>query len=145
MENSGWTEITGVCHGVDVRFAATLHKVEGKTVRRLCADLNDHSFQPHITFHGLFVAVSRVRTKKHFARLPYQPEQTNLQHLRNLKPPPNLLLWLRSYNEDGYFDPNLLRAAETNSENRKRPSIKTKRQLTSSIDSKQKRRKENGK
>lgn len=45
-QNSGTTEISSSCHGVDLRFSITMHKVQGKTVRRLCADLNDHSFQP---------------------------------------------------------------------------------------------------
>ena len=46
--NSGLTEVNSICHGVEVSFAITMHKVEGKTVHRLCADLNDHTFQPHI-------------------------------------------------------------------------------------------------
>ena len=102
-ENTTMAEINSVCHGVDIRFAITMHKVEGKTIHRLCADLNDHAFQTHIDFHGLFVTISRAKTMKHFARLPYQPEPFNLQHLRNLKPPRNLVTWLNSYKKKRLF------------------------------------------
>ena len=76
QENSGSTEINSTCHGIDNRFSITMHKLQGKTIHRLCADLNDHSFRPTIDFHGLFVTLSRVKNLKHFARLPYQISTT---------------------------------------------------------------------
>ena len=112
QENSGSTEINSTCHGIDNRFSITMHKLQGKTIHRLCADLNDHSFRPTIDFHGLFITLSRVKNLKHFARLPYQPDQDNLGHFRNLKPPKNLSIWLQSYAADGHFNKDLLRAAE---------------------------------
>ena len=133
-ENTTMAEINSVCHGVDIRFAITMHKVEGKTIHRLCADLNDHAFQTHIDFHGLFVTISRVKTMKHFARLPYQPEPFNLQHLRNLKPPRNLVTWLNSYEKNGFFSKELLRKLQTQ-ENK--PTTKRKKEENPEIETKE--------
>ena len=85
-----------------------MHKVQGKTVSRLCVDLNQHDFQPHVNFHGIFVVCSRVKTKKNLAIFPFPPDQNGLQHLLNLKPPRNLILWLKSYDENGFFQQQLL-------------------------------------
>lgn len=49
----------------------TMHKTQGKTIDRICVDLNNHQFQPTINYDGLFVTMSRVRTKDHIAILPY--------------------------------------------------------------------------
>ena len=99
-------ESTG--HGVDLRFGITMHKVQGKTMHRLCVDLNKHDFQPRVNFHGIFVCISRVQTSKHLAIFPFPPAQKNLEHLLDLKPPRNLILWLKSYDKDGFFQQKLL-------------------------------------
>lgn len=94
---------------LDLQFAKTLHKVIGQTLERIVVDLNDRSFQPKISFHGLFVALSRVKTSKHICFMPHQPGSINLQHLASLQPPKDLVTLLNSYDEmTGYIDFNKL-------------------------------------
>ena len=107
-ESISGNKVESTGHGFDLRFGITMHKVQGKTISRLCIDLNQHDFQPHINFHGIFVVYSRVKTKKHLAVFPFPPDQNGLQHLLNLKPPRNLILWLKSYDKDGFFQQQLL-------------------------------------
>ena len=71
---------------------------------------------------------------KHFARLPYQPEPFNLQHLRNLKPPRNLVTWLNSYEKNGFFSKELLRKLQTQ-ENK--PTTKRKKEENPEIETKE--------
>ena len=107
-ESISGNKVESTGHGVDLRFGITMHKVQGKTVSRLCVDLNQHDFQPHVNFHGIFVVCSRVKTKKNLAIFPFPPDQNGLQHLLNLKPPRKLILWLKSYDENGFFQQQLL-------------------------------------
>ena len=64
-------------------------------------DLSKRPFQPHIDYHGLYVALSRVKQSKHLRVLPLQPMQTGFDYLFNLKPPVALTNWIQAYDKDG--------------------------------------------
>ncbi len=53
-------------HGVALAFAMmTIQKMQGQTcINRLILDLNKRPFKPPITYHGLYVALSRVRNRE---------------------------------------------------------------------------------
>ena len=107
-ESASGCKVESTGHGVDLRFGITMHKVQGKTMNRLCVDLNKNDFPPRVNYHGIFVCISRVKTSKHLAIFPFPPDQNGLQHLLDLKPPRNLILWLKSYDNNGIFQQHLL-------------------------------------
>jgi hypothetical protein len=52
-------------HAVEFGFAVTIHKMQGQTCERLILDLNKRPFSPQIEFHGLYVALSRVKKSRY--------------------------------------------------------------------------------
>ena len=139
-EYSRGIKVESVGHGVDLRFGITMHKVQGKTVKRVCAELNEHPFPPKVNYHGVFVTISRVKTSQHLALLPYPSGQTDLHHLRDLKPPKNLILWLKSYDTNGWFDRDLLLVAmNKNKKINKGKRLKEKQSVDSSPPKKKKK------
>ena len=95
-------------HAVELAFALTFHKVQGKTVQRVILDLNLRPFNPHLSFTALLVAISRVRKSSDFRLLRAQPGQT-FDHLLRLVPDKDLSLWLSGFrNNCGIWDPSLV-------------------------------------
>ena len=88
-------------HAVELAFAITIHKIQGQTCSRLILDLNKRPFNPQISYHGLYVALSRVRNSESIRLLPLQPGATNLNYLFALSPPKILYDWIQRYNADG--------------------------------------------
>ena len=103
LEHHGFTQsscaLTGVASG-NLPDRQMMHKTEKN---RLCVDLNKHDCPPRVNYHSIFVSLFRVKTSKHLAIFPFPPDQNGLQHLLNLKPPRNLILWLKSYDQTGTF------------------------------------------
>ncbi|KZS06440.1 Uncharacterized protein APZ42_030106 [Daphnia magna] len=60
-------------HGVEQRFAVTVHKIQGQTWNKVILQLNKRSFMPHLTFSMLYVALSRVRTRGNIRLMPPHP------------------------------------------------------------------------
>jgi len=77
---------------VDLAFAVTFHKVQGRTLDRVIIDLNSPGL-PKITCASLYVAISRVRLGKHLRLLAaISPERRN--ELMKLEFKEDLLEWL---------------------------------------------------
>jgi hypothetical protein len=94
-------------HGVEMGFAITAHKVQGQTCARLILELNPTPMAPHLDFNGLYVMLSRVRTKLHLRRLPNQPNVKDLYHLTKLHPPLVTSIWQAGYNSNGVWTEHL--------------------------------------
>jgi hypothetical protein len=52
--------VKGKAHAVVLAFAITVHKMQGQTCSRLVLDINQRLFKPSLTYHGIYVALSRV-------------------------------------------------------------------------------------
>jgi hypothetical protein len=83
-------------HGLDPAFSLTVHKIQGQTCDKLIIDLNKTPIKPPLTFQGLVVLVSRVRSSSHLRLLPPPALQLHYRHLLNLRPPDKLLEWLHT-------------------------------------------------
>ena len=118
-----------ITHGVELGFSITLHKIQGQTCTRLIVDLNRRPFQPQITYTGFYVAVSRVRKSEDLRIMPIQPKDRNLNYLATLQPPSDLMEWLNSYDENGYFEPSRInRNDEKKGPTEKKEKVKKKRE-----------------
>ena len=85
-------------HPIDLGFAITYHKVQGKTMSKIILDLNKRPFRPQITFTSFYVGVSRVRRGIDMRILPKQFGM-NFKHLIKLQPDPNLSIWLAGFED----------------------------------------------
>lgn len=88
-------------HSVEMGFAITVHKVQGQTCNRLIIDLNPRPFFPKINFHGLYVALSRVKLGGNLRILQLQPTTHDLSYLLQLKPAEYLTEWLAGFDNNG--------------------------------------------
>ena len=88
-------------HAVEFAFGLTVYKIQGQTCEKIILDLNKRPFLPHTDYHGLYVALSRVKQSEHLRVLPLQPMQTGFDHLFDLKPPMALTSWIQAYNKEG--------------------------------------------
>lgn len=93
-------------HAVELAFGITIHKMQGQTCSRLILDLNKRPFKPSISYHGLYVALSRVRNSQHIRLLPLQPHAINFNYLFKLSPPKMLTDWNRGFNLEGEWSSN---------------------------------------
>ena len=82
-------------------FAITVHKVQGQTCERLIIDLNPRPFLPKINFHGLYVALSRVKLCNNLRLLRLHSTTRDLSYLQHLKPAEYLTDWLSGFDERG--------------------------------------------
>ncbi|KAI9551003.1 hypothetical protein GHT06_005559 [Daphnia sinensis] len=87
-------------HGVEQRFAVTVHKIQGQICNKIILQLNKRSFMPHLTFSMLYVALSRVRTSESIRFMPPHPTGPGLGYLQTLKPTEDLLTWLEGFDPD---------------------------------------------
>jgi hypothetical protein len=88
-------------HAVEFAFGITVHKMQGQTCERIILDLNSRPFSPQIDYHGLYVALSRVKQSQHLRILPLQPLQINLNYLFDLNPPLALTDWIQGFDQEG--------------------------------------------
>ena len=88
-------------HSVDLAFAITFHKIQGRTVGKIILDLNltpgSKNGIPTLDLFGFYVGLSRVSNSKNMRILPLQPF-SNFQHLLNFHRPEELSLWLQGFN-----------------------------------------------
>lgn len=88
-------------HGGELRFASTVHKVQGGNCNKISLQLNKRPFTPNINFFSLLVALSRVTKSENIRLMPLHPgENSNLSYLANLVPPEDLLKWESFFEED---------------------------------------------
>ncbi len=87
-------------HAVELRFAITVHKVQGQTCDKIIIQLNKRNFMPYVTFNMLYVALSRVRNSGSIRLIPPQPSNPSLDYLGKLRPSEDLLTWLEAFEDD---------------------------------------------
>jgi len=90
-------EVSSNQHNIDLKFAITMHKIQGETCKRIILDLNERPFPPPITLEGLYVMCSRVPNGNSLRLMPLQPHQDGFQHLKSLKRNPDLMAWLNAF------------------------------------------------
>ena len=91
-------------HRVELGFAITFHKVQGKTVSKVILDINDKSFIPKLTLAGLYVGLTRVKKGADIRILPVK-RGGNLDYLKALKGDRKLATWLKGFTQtdDAYL------------------------------------------
>jgi len=85
---------------VELLFAVTFHKLQGKTLDRVVVDLHNYKSPPHLCFEAVYVALTRVRSHDHVRCLPLPPGAV-LSHLTALKPHKDTETWLTGFDESG--------------------------------------------
>ena len=102
------TEVRSRQFSVDLRFACTVHKIQGQTCERIILDLNPRPFQPPVTLRGMYTGCSRVKVGKNIRLMPLQPGLKDYSHLITLRHDPELIAWLNAFDErTGFWDVNL--------------------------------------
>ena len=91
--------------GLELGFAITFDKTQSKGFSKLILDLNSWP-KAHLAFEKVLVGLSRVGMLDDIRLFPLLPKQT-LSHLWKLQPDQDMLVWLRSYNQDGKFSADL--------------------------------------
>ena len=99
-------------HSVDLGFAISVWKCQGRTMSKVILSLNQRPAGPHFDFAALFVAFSRVRKGADMRRLPVQSAQS-LQYLLLLKPKMELLCWREGFDDSGVWSAAAARGAYT--------------------------------
>jgi hypothetical protein len=89
---------------LELGFAITFHKVQGKTLEKIILALNKRKGRrlPNVTFTSFLVGVSRVRDSKNIRRLQAF-DASSLSYLLDLKEDPSFKAWKRCYNVNGKF------------------------------------------
>ena len=99
-------------HKVEISFAVTFHKVQGKTVKKILVNLDRRVGGLYsISFEGLYVVTSRVERGSDFRVWPTNREDIDL--LRKLKPLPQLNLWNINYRNGKWLPDGLFKIAAT--------------------------------
>jgi hypothetical protein len=93
----GYGNVDVTCHRVTLGFSITFHKVQGQTLDRIIIDLNDVPYRLKVDYHGLYVALSRVRRSAHVRLMPMQLDSLSLMHLTKLQPSHDLRVWLAGF------------------------------------------------
>jgi hypothetical protein len=97
-------------HDVDLAFALTDYKVQGKTLEYFILSLGLRSFAPFLTLADLYVLASRVKEgKKLYVIGLKDATETSTAHLRKLHQAPALALWYHAYNSAGQWTDALIR------------------------------------
>jgi hypothetical protein len=86
---------------VDAGFAFTYHKIQGGTYERLVLDLSDKQGSM-LTAATLYMGMSRVRLGNRIRCLPLTAnEHKDLRHLKNLRFPNHVQLWMKCLVPEG--------------------------------------------
>jgi hypothetical protein len=101
--------VTVHTHAVQLALASTCHKVLGKTLHSLIADLRPRSYQPKLTHAMLNVELSRVRDGlSKFRYIPLQRGE-HLRFLHTLSPDVRVRHFLQGFGPDGFWSLDLAR------------------------------------
>jgi hypothetical protein len=90
-------------HFVDLSFAMTFHKIQGKTVSKIILDINhrpgSRERMNYLDFFALYVGISRIQDSNNMRILP--PHDANgFSHFLQLKCDPRLRRWIKGYNHN---------------------------------------------
>lgn len=95
-----FTLVNAKTPGVELLFACTFEKSQGKTIPYVILCIHSNVYM-NLTLAKLYVAFTRVR-KSEFMRV-WPRKDLNLQRLKSLRHPPELILLKAAYDENGYF------------------------------------------
>jgi hypothetical protein len=88
-------------HILDLAFAITFHKIQGRTVGKIILDLNlrpgTKNGIPTVDLFGFYVGLSRVSNSENMRILPLQA-CSNFNHLLAFNRPEELSIWLNGFN-----------------------------------------------
>jgi hypothetical protein len=97
---------------IELAFAMTVHKAQGRTMPRVVLAVSEHCFAPcRMTYPSLFVAMTRVKCREH-VRLLYhnsgtQPGTKGLRYIAALKPNLNVRHYYGGFvGSNGIWDPS---------------------------------------
>ena len=95
-------------HLIELGFAFTDYKMQGKTVDRLVLSLAHRTVGANIELASVYVLASRVRARAGVRVLCADAD--NFEHLSRLRPATELAVWDAAYDEFGFF--SALKAAD---------------------------------
>jgi hypothetical protein len=103
-------------HAVELGFAITYHKLQGKTLDLLILNPYSRGCKPELTLMALLVGLSRVRYSRNVRFLPplSNSEASPFKHLMKFKSKNDFRIWWAGFNVDnnGQWDLALSRQAE---------------------------------
>lgn len=86
-------------HAVDLAFACTYHKVQGKTLKKVILDVNKPPGRKgRISLSALYVALTRVRRASDMRMLPIL--HNDFSYMHKLRYPTELKTWRSRYTSD---------------------------------------------
>ena len=112
----------------DLAFSMTIHKAQGRTLRRVVIDLTHHpNHYCRLNYAAVFVALSRVKCREHIRLLrhPLSPGQLfnwaeTYKYLTSLRPDRDVAAFYHGYsnccNNARHWDPNLALSYQDNDE-----------------------------
>ena len=114
-------------HRVELGFAITFQKVQGKTVPKIILDLNHRKFKPPIDLPGLYVGLTRVKHGKNIRLVPPQPG-SSLDYLKGFKRSRLLAGWFAGFQPNGTWNASVAGAALMDMKMAEQASTKSGRQ-----------------
>jgi hypothetical protein len=93
-------------HALELGFAVTFYKLQGKTIPRLIINPYKRGCTPEIDLMSLLVGLSRVRNSSNVRFLPIQSNSSAcpFQHLTRLKSNNDFRIWWAGFNENGQWN-----------------------------------------
>ena len=88
---------------VELGFAITFHKIQGRTIPLLLLNLNNSGQKPHLTFEAAYVALTRVTHGDNVRIMGALNVDLQLDHLLRLNADPDVQGWLRGFGPDGLW------------------------------------------
>ena len=108
-------QVTINSHVVELANVATDYKFQGRSERCIILRMMlPGCAKPRLDIHGLYVLLTRTTRGRDGMRLLLSEGTSTLQALRyllELKRPKNLIIFLRGYNQDGYWQEDLAKDA----------------------------------
>ena len=108
-------QVTINSHVVELANVATDYKFQGRSERCIILSMMlPGCSKPRIDIHGLYVLLTRTTRGRDGMRLLLSEGTSTLQDLKyllQLKRPKDLIILLRGYNEDGYWQDDLAKDA----------------------------------
>lgn len=90
-------EVIAIEFALQLAFALTFYKLEGKTVERLLVNLN----YARMMYEYIYVAITRVQHRDHFRMIKFL---NNHSHLINKQVDEYTLYFLRCYDDNGQWN-----------------------------------------
>jgi len=107
---------------IDIAFAVTDYKLQGKTKDKLILSLAPRPFPPYQDLKGFYVGVSRVKKRDRLRLLCNAAKRRGgFEHIRDLRHTLELKIWNEAYNAEGDYQLDLAWAAYARHQNTAKP------------------------